>query len=65
MKNKSIKLWLLLTTLFSYITANAYDFECDGLYYNINSDKSTVTLTKPTSAHYSGRLSIPENVTCN
>ncbi len=63
MKNKSIKLWLLLTTLFSCITANAYDFEYDGLYYNINSDKSTVTLTKPTSAHYSGRLSIPENVT--
>lgn len=63
MKNKSIKLWLLLTTLFSCITANAYDFECDGLYYNINSDKSTVTLTKPTSSHYSGRLSIPENVT--
>ncbi len=63
MKNKSIKLFLLLTALFSCISANAYDFEYDGLYYNINSDKSTVTLTKPTSAHYSGRLSIPENVT--
>ena len=66
MKNKSIKLFLLLTALFSCISVKAYDFESDGLYYNINSDKTTVTLTKASSsAHYSGKLSIPESVTYN
>lgn len=66
MKNKSIKLFLLLTALFSCISANAYDFEVDGLYYNINTDKSTVTLTRANNTtHYSGRLSIPESVTYN
>ena len=34
MKNKSIKLWLLLTALFSCMTVNAYEFECSGFYYN-------------------------------
>lgn len=34
MKNKSIKLWLLLTALFSCMTINAYEFESSGFYYN-------------------------------
>lgn len=62
MKNKSIKLWLLLTTLFSYITANAYDFECDGLYYDLSSlSNRTCRLTSGNSS-YSGSLRIPESV---
>lgn len=41
MKNKSIKLWLLSTALFSCIAANAYDFIFDGLYYNIQADRTS------------------------
>lgn len=59
------------------ISAFAYDFSYDGIYYNITSEsKLTVEVTYPSRendysggyvymCHYSGNISIPENVTYN
>ncbi len=68
MKNKSIKLWLLLSTLFSCITANAYDFECDGFFYNvINQEGKEVEVTYETTSYntYSGVVNIPSTTSYN
>lgn len=68
MKNKSIKLWLLLTALFSCITANAYDFECDGFFYNvINQEGKEVEVTYKTTHYnsYSGVVNIPSTTSYN
>ena len=68
MKNKSIKLWLLLTALFSCITANAYDFECDGFFYNvINQEGKEVEVTYKTTDYnsYSGVVNIPSTTSYN
>ena len=60
------KIMMVLAMMCFSISSFAYDFEVDGLYYNINSDKTSVTLTKASSsAHYTGRLIIPETVTYN
>ncbi|MBR7051543.1 MAG: leucine-rich repeat domain-containing protein [Bacteroidaceae bacterium] len=51
---------LLLMTTLSW----AYDFEVDGICYNINSDGTSVTVTyKGTGDKYSGAVVIPETVT--
>lgn len=68
MKNKSIKLWLLLTTLFSCITANAYDFKADGFFYNIiNQEGKEVEVTYKTTGYnfYSGVINIPSTANYN
>ena len=69
MKNKSIKLWLLLIIFFSGITANAYDFYYDGLYYNILSkeDRTVETTYYYTqndkySDYISGEIEIPKKL---
>lgn len=54
-----IKLTLLLLALLLPATASAYDFEVDGIYYNINGNKVTVT----SGSGYSGDITIPEAVT--
>ena len=62
MKNKSIKLFLLLTALFSCISVKAYDFESDGLYFDLTSlPNRTCKLTSGNTA-YAGSLIIPESV---
>ena len=51
---------LLLMTTLSW----AYNFEVDGICYNINSDGTSVTVTyKGTGDKYSGAVVIPETVT--
>ena len=54
-------LFLLTITSLSW----AYDFEVDGIYYNKNSDGTSVTVTFKTRAggNYSGSVSIPTFVT--
>ena len=49
------------------LVANAYDFEVDGIYYNINDDGSSVSVTyKIRYEHnYSGSVVIPSTVTYN
>lgn len=58
MKQKFLLFLVLLTAAFS---VQAYDFEVDGIYYNINGDKAIVTYSDGSS--YSGTIVIPETVT--
>lgn len=50
-------------------TASAHDFEVDGIYYNINSDGTSVSVTFKGSSYdsysneYSGAVTIPATVT--
>ena len=63
----NIKTILLLLTLALSFTVNAYDFEVDGIYYNINGNEATVTYKEYSSSNwtyfYSGSVVIPETVT--
>ena len=60
-------LLLALLTLLLPLAANAYDFEADGIYYNRNSNGSSVTVTYRTTSYnsYSGSVVIPSTVTYN
>ena len=58
----------LLATLLLTLTASAasaYDFEVDGIYYNKNSDGTSVSVTYKDSNYnsYSGSVTIPSQVT--
>ena len=60
--------WLGVAVAWLGITsANAYDFEMDGIYYDINSDETSVTVTNETgdsyAGSYSGDVVIPSSVT--
>ena len=46
-------------------SALAYDFQVDGIYYNINGTKATVTYNTPSYNDYGGNLNIPDSVTYN
>ena len=66
------KTTLLLLALMLPATAVAYDFEVDGIYYNINGNEATVTYGVDDlwnhlqdGAGYSGSVTIPETVTYN
>ena len=63
MKNL-IKLTLLLLALLLPATASAYDFEVDGIYYNITDGHACVTYNNSSSYNgsYSGEVTIPETV---
>jgi len=53
-----------VATLLCSMTANAYDFEVNGFYYNIISTADlTAEFTSPTGNTYSGNVIIPSNVT--
>ena len=51
--------------LLSAATATAHDFEVDGIYYNIKSDGTSVSVTFEGSSYnyYSGAVTIPASVT--
>ena len=55
--------------LLSAATASAHDFEVDGIYYNKNSDGTSVSVTFKGSSYYdysyeySGAVTIPASVT--
>lgn len=54
---------LAIAMLWSSITSWGYDFEVDGIYYNVNSGaEPTVSVTRG-DAEYQGHVSIPESVT--
>ena len=58
----------LLLAIILPATAIAYDFEVDGIYYNINGSEATVTYKATSSWYhnsYSGTVVIPESVTYN
>ena len=60
---------LLLLALLLPATATAYDFEVDGIYYNINGNEVTVTYKgyyeSDYQNDYSGNVIIPATVTYN
>lgn len=63
-----IKLSFLLLALLLPATAIAYDFEVDGIYYNVNGNEASVTYkgSDPWSdPAYSGNVVIPPTVTYN
>ena len=59
------KIFLTLMLLLAAITASAYDFEVDGIYYDINGNEVTVTKDGHSYESYSGDVTIPETVTHN
>ena len=54
---------LLLMALLLPATATAYDFEVDGIYYDINGNEATVTYMTTDYKSYSGDVTIPSAVT--
>ncbi len=56
---------LLLLALLMPATVFAYDFEVDGIYYNINGNDVAVTNSNPWPNTYSGAVVIPATVTYN
>ena len=70
---KTIKTWLFtIATLLCSITANAHDFEVDGIYYEFYLDVTSNTEVSVTyrgssyasySNEYSGNVAIPSTVT--
>lgn len=53
-----VALLLLMPT-----AAMGYDFEADGIYYNINRDSVSVSVTNTSYHYYSGHVTIPNAVT--
>ena len=51
MKNTLLRTVVILVALCIYPSIHAYDFECDGFYYDITSD-STVSVTYEGSTEY-------------
>lgn len=62
------KIILLILAIFGNLSVFAYDFEVDGIYYNITSSTNlTVEVTFKTTSHnsYSNSVTIPFSVTYN
>ncbi len=66
---KRITQIILLLALLLPVTAAAYDFEVDGIYYNINGNEAIVTYQQYANysyqSDYNGDVNIPESVTYN
>ena len=66
MKHLRIKLTLVVTLLFiSYTPTFAYDFEVNGIYYNVVSIPNLTCAVTHGNSKYSGQITIPEQVTYN
>lgn len=63
------QLLITVAVLLCSITANAHDFEVDGIFYNISGDEAIVTYkgSSPSAYpdEYSGYVIIPKKVTYN
>lgn len=68
-KNNYLNILLLMMALLMSATATAYDFEVDGIYYNIIGNNVAVTCKEYSNyniySDYSGDVTIPEVVTYN
>lgn len=65
MKQTILKLWILMAMLWLSISASAYDFETDGIAYNITSFSDLKCSVTSKEAGYNGNISIPDVVTFN
>ena len=65
MKTMTLRNWFaIIVTLLCSASALAYDFEVDGIKYNItNHTEKTVAVTKGKYSKYSGHVIIPDSVT--
>lgn len=66
MKRRFLFLLLMLATMSA--TMSAYDFEVDGIYYKINKDSVSVSVTSKNSSNsgaYIGHVSVPAEVIYN
>ncbi len=67
--NRITQIILLLVALLLPVTAAAYDFEVDGIFYNINGNEAIVTYQQYANysyqSDYNGDVNIPESVTYN
>ena len=55
--------FLLILLLFSSFSALAYDCKVDNIYYNLNNDDKTASVTNTTNNKYVGNIIIPESIT--
>ena len=64
---KHFKHFFTTLLLLCATVANAYDFEVDGIYYNIHTEERSVEVTSSGSYYnsYNGSVVIPESVTYN
>ncbi len=66
MKKTFLQTLMLFTVmLFTSITASAYDFYADGIYYNITSPENKTVEVTEADNRYSGDIVIPSEVTYN
>ena len=70
MTHKDLKKWMaaLMMGLLATMTAQAYDFEKDGIFYNVTSlEDLTVEVTEADGsiAYYTGDITVPETVEWN
>ncbi|MDE5759334.1 MAG: leucine-rich repeat domain-containing protein, partial [Allobaculum sp.] len=63
MKTTIKKLGLLIALLFTILPTSAYDFEVDGIFYNILSVQDMTCSVTTGDKDYSGHLEIPSEVT--
>ena len=54
---------LALMAILVPLMAQAYDFEVDGIFYNINGNEATVTYDETYTHQYGGNVNIPATVT--
>lgn len=62
MKKLVQKFGIIIIALFIPMSASAYDFEVDGLCYNILSEKERTVEITSTSERYLGNIEIPEKI---
>ena len=66
MKNTLLRTVVIFVALCIYPSIHAYDFECEGFYYDITSDSTvSVTYEGSTEYEYEGDIIIPEKATFN
>ena len=56
------KIFLLLVLFLGFHSAWAHDVEVDGIFYNLNREDKTASVTYKWNSHYSGEIVIPETV---
>ncbi len=67
MKQNILKFGMIVAALLSFLSASAYDFEVDGIYYNITSESGVSVTYKyyEDPNIYCGEIIIPETVNYN
>lgn len=63
MKQLIQKTWMVTVILCTFLSSNAYDFEADGLYYEVLSVPELTCMVVSGDVEYSGDIIIPSEVT--